>query len=33
MLSEKFADKDDFKKGFETGSELIYKMLDKFIVD
>jgi len=31
MLSEKFADKIDFKNGYDTGSEIIYRMLDKFV--
>lgn len=31
MLADNYADKDDFKYGFETGSELIYKGLDLFV--
>lgn len=31
MLAKKFADYSEFEKGFEKGSEIIYRSLDKFI--
>lgn len=33
MLSEKYADKDDFEKGFAKGSELFYNALDRFLLN
>ncbi len=31
MLSQKFADKSDFEKGFKRGSEIFYYALDRFM--
>lgn len=32
MLSEKYADKNDFEKGFNKGAEIVYNALDRFLV-